>query len=80
MKQKNEFIHWLQKASSNTHYTNIISASNALALAMMALFDSLLIFSVSMCFSSHKKKRVNLVEEKREKEMKNDVVWKSGSR
>ena len=64
MKQKSEFIHWLQKASSNTHYTNIISASNALALAMMTLFDSLLIFSASMCFTSYNKKRVNLDEEK----------------
>ena len=64
MKQKNEFIHWLQKASSNTHYTNIISASNALAFAMMALFDSLLILSASMCFTSYNKKRDNLDEEK----------------
>ena len=79
VKQTSEFIVWLQKASSNTRCTNIISASNALALAMMALFDSLLILSVSMCFSSHDGKE-SISLKKKEKEMKNDNEQKSESR
>ena len=45
---------------------------------MMALFDSLLILSVSMCFSSHDGKE-SISLKKKEKEMKNDIEQKSES-